>query len=76
MAQAMITDTQLRMVFDHGMDLDGNQISKNKNFNNVKPTATTDNLFAIAQALAPIQTHPLQQIERNDSFDLIADPQA
>lgn len=72
MAQAIITSSQLRMVFDHGVDEEGKPVMKAKNFNNVKATATADQLFAIAQALSPLQSYPLLQVERNDSFDLTA----
>lgn len=70
-AAEVITDSQLRLVLDMGMDIDGNVIYKNKNFNNVKPTSTADQLYAIAQALAPLQQHPMVTIERNNSYDVI-----
>ncbi|WP_353051716.1 DUF1659 domain-containing protein [Fictibacillus enclensis] len=43
MATTAILSTQLRLVFDGGMDGD-KQIYKNKNFSNVKTSATPDQL--------------------------------
>jgi len=50
-----------------GMDEDGKVILKRKNYNNVKTTATPDELLQVAQALASLQTETLSSIERNDS---------
>jgi hypothetical protein len=51
MAQAIISDSQLRLVFDMGVNAEGKAIYKNKNFSNIKTTATTDGLFSVAQGL-------------------------
>lgn len=72
MAVSILKDTQLRLVFEDGVDVNGKQVYKNKNFNNVKTTATVDQLFAVAQALVPLQTKVLFTVERNDSSDLAA----
>ncbi|MGA9287571.1 MAG: DUF1659 domain-containing protein [Anaerobacillus sp.] len=72
MATASLMDTQLRMVLEVGFDEKGKSIFRSKNFNNLKPTATTDALFAVASALAPLQQHSLFAVERNDSSDLQA----
>jgi hypothetical protein len=66
MAQAFLSDTNLRLVFDMGVDENGKAISKNKNFSNIKTTATTDGLFAVAQGLVSLQQYPIVAIERND----------
>jgi hypothetical protein len=66
MATAMISDSQLRLVFDMGVDAEGKPVYKNKNFSNIKTTATTDGLFAVAQGLAGLQQYPVTSIERND----------
>ncbi|MCM3443479.1 DUF1659 domain-containing protein [Metabacillus halosaccharovorans] len=67
MASQVILDSQLSLVFDMGMDEDGKVILKRKNYNNVKTTATPDELLQVAQALASLQTETLSAIERNDS---------
>jgi hypothetical protein len=66
MAQAIISDSQLRLVFDMGVNAEGKAIYKNKNFSNIKTTATTDGLFAVAQGLVSLQQYPVSSIERND----------
>ncbi|WP_431522092.1 hypothetical protein [Guptibacillus hwajinpoensis] len=38
----------------------------------MKPSAITDSIFTVAQALAPLQQHTLFAVERNDSSDLQA----
>lgn len=72
MAVSILKDTQLRLVFEDGVDLNGKTIYKNKNYNNIKTTATVDQLFAVAQAIVPLQTKTLFTVERNDSSDLAA----
>ncbi len=67
MAQAMITDTQLRLAFDTGVDGNGRTIVRNKNYNNIKTAATTDELFTVAQSIVGLQQYPLSGIERNDT---------
>ena len=70
MAQSIIQTSQLRLVFELGADADGRTKYKNKNFNNIKTTATADQLFSAAQAIASLQVHPLAQVERNDKHFL------
>lgn len=71
MATANLTNTQLRMVLDVGVDAQGKSIFRNKNFSNIKVEATTDSLFAVASALAPLQQHAMFAVERNDTSDLL-----
>lgn len=72
MATSLITNSQLQLIFDDGVDLDGNTIYKNKNFNNVKTDATPTQLYQIANMLTPLQQRPLASIERNDTKVLMA----
>lgn len=72
MAQQLISDSGLRIVFDHGVDLDGNQIFKNKNYNNVKTDATPDALDATIQALVPLQQHPMVMAERYNTYQIVS----
>ncbi|KMM39327.1 DUF1659 domain-containing protein [Guptibacillus hwajinpoensis] len=72
MASSSLMNTQLRMVLETGVDVNGKSLFRSKNFNNMKPSATPDALFAVALALAPLQQHSLFAVERNDSSDLQA----
>jgi len=67
MAQSMIQQSQLRLVFEVGTDETGKPMYRRKNFNNIKVTATPEQLLAVSQALASLQTYPLAQIERSDT---------
>lgn len=67
MAQSTITDSQLQLILEEGMDQEGKPIWKNKNFNNVKVSATTDQLYAVTNVLVPLQQSPLIAIERNNT---------
>jgi len=67
-ATATLKDSQLRLIFETGVDEEGNPVYRYKSFNNIKPEATPDALYAVATALAPLQQHSLFEIERNDSL--------
>ncbi|MBD1383283.1 DUF1659 domain-containing protein [Metabacillus arenae] len=67
MAQAVIKSSQLRLAYDLGVDGEGKQLVKTKNYNNVDTAATPDQLHTVAQAIASLQTYPIYEIERNDS---------
>lgn len=71
MAVAQIVDSRLSLILDDGVDPEsGKQVFKSKSFNNVKTAATADQLFNIANAVAPLQQRPLVDIERNDSSEI------
>ncbi|WP_349410230.1 DUF1659 domain-containing protein [Pseudalkalibacillus sp. SCS-8] len=72
MATAILDDTRLIITFDAGLDSEGKPVIKRKTMNNVKSSATHDQLFEMVQALAPLQQYPVNQIERENSFDLSA----
>jgi len=67
MAVVQLVDSQLRLVFEAGIDEAGNPIYKNKNYNNIDTGATADQLLAAAQAIAGLQSKTLVHVERNDS---------
>ncbi len=67
MASSQLVRTQLQLVFRVGVDHDGKGIYKNKNFNNIKTSATPEQLHAIAKSLEPLQQWTLHEIERNDT---------
>ena len=67
MADVVIQDRQLRLVFEAGVDEKGTPKFKSKNFNNIKLTAGADALLDVAEAIAGLQTLTLVQVEQNDS---------
>ncbi|TMN21765.1 DUF1659 domain-containing protein [Lentibacillus cibarius] len=71
MAVAQLVDSRMRLILDDGVDeVSGKQLYKTKGFNNVKTDATADQLYAIANAVAPLQQRPLLEVERNDSSNI------
>lgn len=71
MAEAMLLESRLRLLFETGIDEKGNPTFKTKTFNNVKKTATADQLHATAMAIASLSDYLLDSVERNDSYDII-----
>ncbi|MDQ1000570.1 hypothetical protein QFZ28_000970 [Neobacillus niacini] len=72
MAQAVVTASKLRLVFQVGMDDEGKPILKAKTFNNIQKSATPDQLFQAAQALIGLSNDTLSNIERLENADLLA----
>ncbi|MGJ9458123.1 DUF1659 domain-containing protein [Oceanobacillus sp. CF4.6] len=71
MAVADMTQSTLQLVLTDGIDSEsGLPIIKYKSFNNVKPAATADQLYAIATAVAELQERPLYEINRKDTSDI------
>ncbi len=72
MAQALLEGTKLRLVFETGMDDEGNPIFRSKTFSNVKKEATVDQLDQAAQAIKVLCSDRLNKVERNDSSEILA----
>ena len=72
MAQAVVTASKLRLVFQVGMDDEGKPVLKAKTFNNIQKSATPDQLLQAAQALIGLSNDTLSNIERVDNSDLLA----
>ncbi|MDR7079419.1 hypothetical protein J2Y03_004477 [Neobacillus niacini] len=72
MAQAVITTSKLRVVFQVGMDDDGKPLLKAKTFSNIQKSATPDQLLQAAQAIIGLSSDTLSNIERVDNSDLLA----
>ena len=70
-AQEVIYDTSLTLVYDMGMDLDGNLLRKNKNYNNIKTTATVTGLYNVAQAIVGLQQHTLLSAQRQNDYEIV-----
>ncbi|PLR75202.1 hypothetical protein CU633_22350 [Bacillus sp. V3-13] len=72
MAQAMLMESRLRLVFETGVNEKGEPVFKTKTYSNVKKEATPDQLHQTALALAGLCADPLSSVERSDSVDIIA----
>ena len=60
----------LRITLETGFDLDGSPINKNRNFRNVKPNATNQDVFDVANLLVSLQQHTLSAVQRIDEVHL------
>ncbi|MGP4075026.1 DUF1659 domain-containing protein [Halobacillus sp. K22] len=66
-----IVRSQLQLVFENGQDEKGKTVFRTKSFNNIKMTATKDQLYRVATAMAPLQQRLLYAVERNDNSILV-----
>ncbi|HBX22198.1 MAG TPA: DUF1659 domain-containing protein [Desulfotomaculum sp.] len=60
----------LRLQLQTGVDGNGDPIIRNKSLSNVKADALDQNVFDVAQALALLQEHILENVLRIDSARL------
>ncbi|HYK72082.1 MAG TPA: DUF1659 domain-containing protein, partial [Pseudoneobacillus sp.] len=72
MAQAMLVESNLSLVFETGMNEKGEPTYKAKTFNNVKKESTVDQLFQVAQAIGTLCNDPINTVERSDRHDIVA----
>ncbi|MEH7307866.1 DUF1659 domain-containing protein [Neobacillus drentensis] len=72
MAQALLEGTKLRLIFEVGLDVNGDPILRAKTFSNVKKEATVEQLYQAAQAITVLCKDTLIKVERNDSSEIIA----
>ncbi|MBD8069425.1 DUF1659 domain-containing protein [Bacillus sp. PS06] len=71
MAEQFLTSTQLRLVLEVGVNEKGEMKYKNKNYNNIKTTASAEELAVAADAILGLQSLRKAGFVRNDSYDLI-----
>ena len=60
----------LRVYFETGLNEQGEPILSGKTYSNVKPTATPEEIHALAGTLATLQNFPLARVTRADQSDL------
>jgi hypothetical protein len=71
MAMAMLKGSNIRLMFETGIDEKGEPVFKGKTYSNVKKEATADQVQQAALALGGLSANTLSSVERNDSFDII-----
>ncbi|CEG26962.1 DUF1659 domain-containing protein [Bacillus sp. B-jedd] len=71
MAQALLAESKLRLVFETGVNEKGEPIFKSKTFNNLKKEATPDQMHQAAAAIAALSKDPLSRVERNDRSEIL-----
>lgn len=71
MPVAHLTQSTLQLVFQTGADPNtGRAVFKTKSFSNVKPDATTEQIYEIAVAFEGLQEHPVSEINRRDNSEI------
>ena len=65
-----ITHCRLSIQYVTGYKVDGNPIFQLKQFRNILPQAADENLYQTALAIAALQQHDLQKVERNNTYEL------
>ena len=65
-----ITHCRLSILYVTGYKVDGNPIFKLKQFRNILPQAADENLYQTALAIAALQQHDVQKVERNNTYEL------
>lgn len=68
-----LTDIKLRLVLETDETKNGKAVTKNWNLHKINPSATDEQLFAAAEALAGLQTLTLSDINTVESNTLSSD---
>lgn len=71
MAEAMIIDSRLRLLFETGVNEKGEPVFKTKTYSNIRKEATADQLSQVGQALGGLSEHPLAGVERTDNYEIV-----
>lgn len=71
MAEAIILDSKLRILFEIGLNEKGETLYKAKTYSNIDKNATADQLFETAQALGQLSVYPVLGVERTDNFEIV-----
>ncbi|MGE6256576.1 DUF1659 domain-containing protein [Heyndrickxia sporothermodurans] len=72
MAEVLLKNASLRLVFDNGLDDKGKPVFKTKTFNNIRLSATPKSLLQAANAIDSLTQKELFNVERNDQSDVKA----
>jgi len=64
--------TNLQIVVQTGTSDEGNPIYRTRNFRNVKTDAADQDVYDVGVALAGLQQHPVNAIQRLNEFDLVS----
>ncbi|PMQ02380.1 MAG: hypothetical protein CBR30_01690 [Dictyoglomus sp. NZ13-RE01] len=63
---------QIRLLLVVGQDAQGNNITRYRTINNVKPDATDQDVYDVGVLLAGLQKHPLVKVLRENDEELIS----
>lgn len=60
----------VRLFFETGFNQSGDPVYSSRTYSNVKPTASEDDVYALAGLLAQLQDYPLGRVNRVDNADI------
>ena len=72
MAETLLAESKLRLVFQTGINNDGKPILRAKTFGNIYKGVTADQLYKVTQAVVSLSEDQLSGAQRVDSSDLLA----
>ncbi|MGR6837526.1 DUF1659 domain-containing protein [Syntrophomonas erecta] len=67
---AMPVATGLILVLDNGIGASGQQLTRDRIYNEIKPSAVNDDIYAVAQALGNLQEKTVLAIQRRDIVEI------
>lgn len=62
--------SSVKIKFDHGPDLEGNNVYKTKTLSGVKSDATNEDIMAVVKSISGLQKHNLNATNRIDNSSL------
>ncbi|MFZ5753585.1 MAG: DUF1659 domain-containing protein [Bacillota bacterium] len=65
-----LKDSSLKLIMQTGVDEKGNPVFKTRSYGNIKPSASDQDIYTLAQQLAGLQVHTLDQVSRMNNFEL------
>jgi hypothetical protein len=63
--------SKMIITIENGVNANGQPVQRQRSYKNVKASAADGDVYAVAQAIANLQTHPVVGISRQDEGNLL-----
>ena len=70
MATSDLKDLKIRLVFENGVDVEGNPQFEYKTYSYINMLATPDAILQSCEEIASLSSKPLYDIEKNEVYDI------